>query len=109
MVIDEIDTFTNELAEDMSPPTSENQTLYKTDVKITNEEPAMKQYFYPLSLCQCKNMAVTICHMQFSKEEKVMPYECSGKALYNHPETVKVKGGNHYYFCSMVYVGNRLS
>ena len=50
-----------------------DKTLEKTDAKITDEEIAMQQYFYPLSLYQSKSAAVNKCHLQFSKEGKVMP------------------------------------
>ena len=84
MVIDDVDTITNELEEDEHPSTFDNQIVDKTDAKFTGEEPAMKQYFYPLSLYQCKNMTINKCHLELNKEGKVMPYEGVGTALQNH-------------------------
>ena len=82
-------------------PVFEDQTFGATDTLITGEEPAMGHFFYPLSLYKCKNTAVNKCHLHSEKEGKVLPYE-GWKALHNHPTVVKVEGGNHCLFWSIV-------
>ena len=52
------ETLKNELVED-EPLRFEDQTFEATDTFITGDEPATYQFFYPLSLYQCQDTAVT--------------------------------------------------
>ena len=70
MAIDDLDTVKDDLAEDEPPPASEVQAWDETEGEITGEEPTMKLYFYPLSLYQCKNMAINTCHLHFGQGRK---------------------------------------
>ena len=48
-ILHDTETLKNELVED-KPPAFETQTFEATYMLITGEEPAMHQFFYPLSL-----------------------------------------------------------
>ena len=88
----------------MRPPEFEDWTLDETDTLVTGNEPVVKQFFYLLSLYQCKNTTVNKYHLQVWKEGKVMPVERVGKTLHDHQTAVKVKGYNQCYFWSIVYL-----
>ena len=61
-VVHDAEILMNELAED-EPLAFEDQTSDTTDTLIIDEEPAMHQFYYQLSLCQCKNTAVNQCQL----------------------------------------------
>ena len=63
----------------------QGQTLEVTEVKITGEEPVMKQYFYTLSLHLCKN------HLHFGKDAKAMSSEGVGKFYRTLQRLLKLK------------------
>ena len=82
MVIDNVDTFINELSEDVF----EDQISDEIDAEIKGKVPTINQHFYPLCLYQCKNMAIINCNLHFGKEGIAL--HIVAKLLQNHPNTV---------------------
>ena len=100
----------SEQAQDELPEFGD-QTLDASNAFITGVEPAMCQFFYPLSLYKRKNTVANKCQLQFVKEGRVLFYRGVSKPLHGKQTTVKVQGDGNCYFHSTVYLiqGPRIS
>ena len=76
------------------PPAFKDYALHETDAQITGKVPAMKHYFYSLSLYQCMNMTIKKCHLHLARKVIFCLSEMDEKVLYEYAKTVVAIGDN---------------